>query len=168
MKINFLKENGFTLLEIIISVVVTTIIAAIVGIGLIEIATGFTFSKKNYITAQQGQIVMARLKKEFSNMYNISNATATSITFTRSSDLLPRPIHVLSWAGTNGPLIIDGDTLAAPVAAFSLTYFDSYSAIASTYTSSTSIVEIALRMTAAENTAVSLTDRVNLYLETGG
>ncbi|MEN6319921.1 MAG: prepilin-type N-terminal cleavage/methylation domain-containing protein [Syntrophaceae bacterium] len=161
-----INQKGFTLLEIIVSITVMTIIAVIAGNGLIEIAKGYTFSRKNAQTAQQGQIVMARLKKEISNIKTVtSTPTATSISFTRNSD---GSSHTISWSVTNSLLQIDGDTLIGPVSFFSLAYYDSYSSSAPSYSSSTSIIEITLQLTGAEDATIEFIDRVNLYLETGG
>jgi prepilin-type N-terminal cleavage/methylation domain-containing protein len=170
MKKIFNNIHGFTLIEIIVSIVVVTIIAVIAGNGIIAIVKGYTFSRKNALTAQQGQIAMARLKKELGNIKSVTtgSATATSITFTRSSDTPPRPSHTISWAGGNGPLLVDGDTLISPVSLFSLTYYDFYNSSASSYSTSTSLVEITLQLVGADNSTMNITDRVNLYLETGG
>jgi len=159
------KQKGFTLLEIIVSIVVVTIIAVIASNGIIGIVKGYTFSRKNALTVQQGQITMARLKKELSNIKSVSSGAATSITFTRSSD---GSTHTISWAGGNSPLLIDGDTLVSPINSFNLAYYDSYNSSASSYSASTSIIEITLQLMGPENSAMNFADRVNLYLETGG
>jgi competence protein ComGC len=160
------NEKGFTLIEIITSLIIIMIISVIAGMGLIEISRGYIFSKKNSIIAQQGQIAMMRIKKELSNIKSVaSTPTATSITFTRNSD---GTSHTISWASGNSPLLIDTDTLVVPVSAFSLAYYNSYDSNASSYSSSTSIIEITLQLVSAENTAIEYKDRVNLYLETGG
>jgi prepilin-type N-terminal cleavage/methylation domain-containing protein len=166
----FTKQRGFTLIEIIVSIVVITIIMVIAGVGLVEISKGYVFSKKNALTTQQGQIAMMRLKKELSNIASITSVTLTppSITYTRSSDTPPRPNHTISWAGSSSPILLDGDTLLGSVTSFSLNYYDSYNASASAYSASTSIMEIMLVLMGAENSPMNFTDRVNLYLETGG
>ena len=160
-------QKGFTLIEIIVSIVVMTIIAVIAGVGLVEISKGYVFTKKNAVITQQGQIAMARLKKEISNIMSVTSVTATplSITFARSSD---GSTHTISWAGGSSPLLVDGDTLVGPVTSFNLAYYDSYNSSASSYSASTSIIEIVLQLVGAENTPTNFTDRVNLYLETGG
>jgi prepilin-type N-terminal cleavage/methylation domain-containing protein len=160
-------QKGFTLIEIIISIVVMTIIAVIAGVGLVEISKGYVFTKKNAVITQQGQIAMARLKKEISNIMSVTSVTATplSITFARSSD---GSTHTISWAGGSSPLLVDGDTLVGPVTSFNLAYYDSYNSSASSYSASTLIIEIVLQLVGAENSPMNFTDRVNLYLETGG
>lgn len=59
---------GFTLIEIIVSFVIITILGVIAGRGMIEMANGYMVSKKNATVAQQGQITVDRLKKEFSSI----------------------------------------------------------------------------------------------------
>jgi type II secretory pathway pseudopilin PulG len=172
MKRKLLNKKGFTLIEIVTSLIIIMIISVIAGMGLLEISKGYVFYKKNSTKAQQGQIAMTRLKKEISNIQSVSSSSVNSITYKRCSDSSP-PCGTLkdvtiSWAGGNSPLLIDGDTLAQPVTSFNLTYYDSYNSSASSYTSSTSIIEITLKLRGAEDAAIEFKDRVNLYLETGG
>ncbi len=164
------NQTGFTLIEIIVSIVVMTIIAVIAGVGMVEISRGYVFTQKNAGITQRGHIAMTRLKKEFSNMNSVCAATPTSIAFRRSSDPPPPSpcTHTISWAGGSSPLLVDGDTLIGPVASFNLAYYDSYNSSASSYSASTSILEIVFELVGAENSPLNFTDRVNLYLETGG
>lgn len=165
------EQKGFTLLEIVVCIVVAAIMTVVVGRGLVEMASGYIFARKNALITQQGQIAMTRLKKEFSNFSSVNSGTTTSITFIRSdpSDATP---HTISWAGGSNPLLWDNsDTLIggsiAPVVGFNLNYYSSYSVPASPYSPSTSIIEISLQLSGAENTTIQLTDRVNLRLATG-
>ncbi len=169
------EQKGFTLLEIVVCIAVATIVTVVVGKGLVEMASGYIFAKKNVLITQHGQIAMTRLKKEFShNIHSVNSASATSITFVRISDYVlgDTTPHTISWAGGSSPLLWDGDTLigelSAPVTSFNLNYYDSYSSSASpSYSGSTSIIEISLQLSGAENTTIQLTDRVNLWLATG-
>ena len=165
MKMIFNNIRGFTLLEIIVSIVVIVIIGVVAGVGLVEISKGYVFSKKNALITQQGQIAMARLKKEFSNINTVISGTATSITFKRSSD---GSTHTISWAGGSSPLLLDNDTLVTPVTSFSLNFYDFYNSTNSPYSSTTSMIEMTFQLKGAENAVKNFTDRVNLYLETGG
>jgi type II secretory pathway pseudopilin PulG len=174
MKRKLLNKKGFTLIEIVTSLIIIMIISVIAGMGLIEISKGYVFYKKNSSTAQQGQIAMTRLKKEISNIQSVTSSSANSITYKRCSDSSP-PCGTLkdvtiSRAGSNSPLLIDGDTLIGPVTSFSLTYCDFYTPCLSpsSYSSTTSIIEITLQLRGAEDATIEFKDRVNLYLETGG
>ncbi|HVO65497.1 MAG TPA: type II secretion system protein [Syntrophales bacterium] len=167
-----INQKGFTLIEIITSIIVMTIIAVIAGLGMVEISKGYVFTRKNAVIAQQGQIAMARLKKELGNIQFITSSSASSISYKRCSDSSPPCVTLkdvtISWAGGSSPLLMDSDTLVNQVTSFKLNYYDSFNSTASTYTASTSIIEIVLQMLGAENTPINFTDRINLYLETGG
>lgn len=165
----FNNRRAFTLLEIILAIAATAVIAVVAGMGLVEITKGYIFSKKNAFIAQQGQIAMERLKKELSNTKWVNGMpTATSIQFVRGSD---GTTNTISWAGGNNPLLLGSatlDTLITPVNSFNLNFYDSYNSPSTPYSSTTSIIEITLQLTGAENAVLTFNDRVNLYLETGG
>jgi prepilin-type N-terminal cleavage/methylation domain-containing protein len=160
------NQKGFTLLEIILAIVAMSIIAVVAGVGLVEMTKGYIFSKKNAFIAQQGQLAVARVKKELGNIKSVTGMpTATSITFVRSSDL---STHTIIKPGDTNALLLDSDTLITPVTSFSLNYYDFYTSTNSPYSSSTSMIEMRLQLKGAENAVINFTDRVNLYLETGG
>ena len=169
-----INQKGFTLIEITTSLIIVMIISVIAGMGLIEIARGYVYFKKNSIIAQQGQIAMARLKKEISNIQSVTSGTATSITFTRSPGG-GSPITIF-WAGGNSPLLIDGDTLIGPVISFNMAYYEFDPSSTESFkfkkitscSSKTSIIEITIQLLGAEDAIIEFKDRVNLYLETGG
>ena len=165
-----LNDKGFTLLEVILAIVAMTIIATVAGFGLVEITKGYLFNKKNTITAQQGQIAMSRLKKEFSSTKWVSGApTATSITFTRINTDMSTSTHTISWAGGTSPVLFDTDVVIQPVTLFNMSYYDSFSSAASAYSpTTTSIIQVTLQVKGADNATINFSDRVNLYLETGG
>jgi hypothetical protein len=156
-----------------------SIIAVVASIGIIQIAKGYAFSKKNAVVTQQGQVAMARLKKEFSNIQSVASSSASSITYTRCSDSSP-PCDtlkdvIISWDSDSSSLWIDSDILVRPVTSFNLSYFefnlassDPFKFTNSSYSSKTSIIEITLQLRAAEDTPINLIDRLSLYQETGG
>lgn len=77
-----LSRNGFTLIEVIISLVLMGIMAVMVGMGFVRITQGFLFSKMNAATLQKGQIAMTRISQEINNIVSISSSLpATTITF---------------------------------------------------------------------------------------
>lgn len=167
MKINIRNHRGFTLIEVIVSIIVVSIISLIAGMSFYQITRGYVFYRDNSEIAQQAQIAMTRLKKEISSIKSVNIATATSIKYKRSSDATGTPLRSISWAGGNNPLLLDSYTLISPVTVFSLVYYDSYNTTA-TYTSKTMMIEINLQLEGAENTPMDFVDRVNLYMETEG
>jgi prepilin-type N-terminal cleavage/methylation domain-containing protein len=169
-----IKQKGFTLLEIILAIVAMTVIAVVAGAGLVEITKGYIFAKKNAFTAQQGQIAVERLKKEFSSIKSISNAALTTITY-KSTRNLSEDVSICWVPGSASVLIkmnalncSDGDKLADNVTLFNLKYYDSYNLPPTAYSTTTSMIEMTLQLKGAENAVINFTDRVNLYLETGG
>jgi len=77
-----LNKNGFTLIEIIISLVLIGIVAAVVGMSSVHMVKSFLFSEKNVDTLLKGQIAVARIYKELKNIKAVSASSANSITFT--------------------------------------------------------------------------------------
>jgi hypothetical protein len=145
---------------------IMTILSVIAGAGLVELAKGYIFTRKNASIAQQEQITMTRLKKEFSAIKSVSSGSLTSITFTRSDSVGGVVTHTISWAGSNSPLIIDGtDTLIGNVDDFILKYYDSFNSAAVPYSLSTSIIEITLKLKGADDASLTFSDRVVMYLE---
>jgi prepilin-type N-terminal cleavage/methylation domain-containing protein len=84
------NERAFTLIEVIVSLVLAGIMAAVVGLGLVKITQGYVFAKQNSETVQKAQIAMTRIVKELgaaepqSGMATaITAATATAVSYTR-------------------------------------------------------------------------------------
>lgn len=145
MKIDFmlrivLNKKGFTLIELMTAIVIVSIVSVMAGMGLVQIANGYAFARKNAVAAEQAQIVLARVAKELTGIEVISAATLTSITYKRigASELS----HTLAWGAADQPLTLDDDTLIDKVQSFSLTYRDTYGALDSSYSSSTAVIEL--------------------------
>ena len=121
MKRPFQNQCGFTFIEVIMAIVIVSIISVLAGMGLVQITNAYLFAKKNAAAAEQAQITLARLTKEFSAIQSITAATTTpvSITYTRSGTS-----HTLTWAGANQPILFDGDILMDKVNSFSLIYYN--------------------------------------------
>ncbi len=65
-------KNGFTLIELVTVIIIAAILSAIAGMGLVQIANGYVFARKNAAVAQQAQIALTRLVKELSEMRSVS------------------------------------------------------------------------------------------------
>jgi prepilin-type N-terminal cleavage/methylation domain-containing protein len=84
------NERAFTLIEVIVSLVLAGIMAAVVGLGLVKITQSYIFAKQNSETVQKAQIAMTRIVKELGaaepqsgTATAITAAGTTSITYTR-------------------------------------------------------------------------------------
>ena len=76
------SSKGFTLIELIFTLILAGILVAAVGIGIVHVTQGFLFTKENAATLQKGQMAVSRISLELKRASIISDAsTATSITF---------------------------------------------------------------------------------------
>ncbi len=82
-----LSSKGFTLIELIFTLILAGILVAAVGIGIVQVVQGFMFTKENAAVLQKGQMAVSRISIELKRAAGISNAsTATSITFDSYAD----------------------------------------------------------------------------------
>jgi len=172
-----IKNQGFTLLEIIMSIVIITIIGVIAGRGFLEIAKGYVLSRKNATVAQQGQITAARLKKEFSSIRSITCGGANIITY-KSSRNASEDVTIY-WAGGNNPLMLKmasnctvctsscagGDKLAENISDFTLSYCTTTANCSATFPNNpnfteatVSLVKVILKLKGYDDTLISIAD----------
>lgn len=128
-------RGGFTLIEMIASLAIVGILAAIAGIGLVQITEGFLLSHAAAESAQKAQLVMARMVKEFNYVTDVAGGSSHSIAFdSYHADEAVDTIRSfsISWNGTVGdPLLLTcldcpGGSVTEPLAdnivAFDLAY----------------------------------------------
>lgn len=157
------NKCGFTLIEVIASLVLIAIFVSVAGLGLINIVQGYLFTGQNATTIQEAQIAMTRIAKELGYATACTNAVAgssPSITYTRpTSDSNSTPvtntISLTSLTSGNLVQITSGatgttDTLINNVTSFSLAYYDAFGN-ATTNVASIQRVDVALTVTAAGN-----------------
>jgi prepilin-type N-terminal cleavage/methylation domain-containing protein len=162
MRKKFLNEKGFTLIEIIASLVILVIVGALVIISTIKIVQGFVFTKMNAETSQKGHIALNRLTKEFTNIEKVTSGNGTSINFTSRNYITGLPIEEpytpQSVSRTGSELFLNTDTLVDNVSSFVLTYYDySGGAVAAT---DSKVIEITLSLVGANGNVSVFTTRV--------
>ena len=155
-----LNKKGFTLIELTTAIVIVSILSVMAGMGLVQIANGYAFARKNAVAAEQAQIALARVAKELSGIEVISAATATSMTYKRIG--VSEISHILAWTLADQPLTLDGDTLIDKVHSFNLTYRDTYGAEASSYSSATAVIELTFEIRVYHDILLTFVQRVTI------
>jgi prepilin-type N-terminal cleavage/methylation domain-containing protein len=133
-------EKGFTLIEVIVSLVIIAILSAVTGLGVVQITQGYIFTKQNAETLQKAQIAMDRMIKELGAVCStdialcspppgIATAAVNSISYKRLLGLNNLGLdsntivnHTITLSGSS--LQIDSLTLIDQISSFTLTYYD--------------------------------------------
>jgi prepilin-type N-terminal cleavage/methylation domain-containing protein len=162
MKIRKSDEKGFTLIEVIVTLVLVGITAALAGMWIVSIANGYIFAKMNASTLQKGQLAMTRLTKEFTSIRAVTAwIPPNTITYDRTDSALG--LVTGQTVQKSGSLLqLKGNTLTDNVSAFTLAYCDDTTPAScqATWSSTSRIIEINLTLTAADSTPVTFTQRV--------
>ncbi len=155
------NDKGLTLIELVTVIIIAAILSAVAGMGLVQIANGYIFARKNAAASQQAQVALARMVKELSSIKSISAATLTSLTYQREHDVTHIiETHKLSWASADQTIKLDGDVLIDKVQSFSLSYHNTYNTAAPTYSSDTSVIEFTLTLKGYNDTPLTFVERV--------
>lgn len=160
-------EKGFTLIEVIVTLVLVGITAALAGMWIVSVANGYIFAKLNAKTAQNGQLAMTRLVKEFSSISSIdlANTSHNIVTYTRYDSALGSVAAVVSLNGNAIQMNIGNagnHTLTDSVSSFTLAYCDNPDSTScpSIWSSTSRIIEITFILTGAGDTPSTFTQRV--------
>ena len=74
------KESGFTLIEVIVSLMLVGVLAAIGGTMLTEGIKGYIFSKDCAEIAQKAELAFSRLNNEITRLQDVTaDSTSSSI-----------------------------------------------------------------------------------------
>lgn len=152
------NENGFTMIEVIVSLVLIGIMAALAGMFFVAITRGYIFTQQNNETSLKAQVAMAKMVKEIGSLRietdTITAAAATSITFTRSATS-----HTITRASAQ--IQFDGIPLVDNVTVFTLTYFDK-DGVATATLANIRRVDITLSMQGAEGVVSTFADSAKI------
>ncbi len=78
-----LGDRGFTLLEVIASLVLLGLLAAVFGMGLVAALQSHEFSRSNVRLAQKAQPATMRIARELTELTHIEDWSSTSILYQR-------------------------------------------------------------------------------------
>ena len=119
------SQAGFTLIEVIVSLVLLGILVSMGGMAIVQVVQGYSTTRENATITQQSQLAMSRITREIIEMINIpSDATATALPINNSNG--NRTIGLDNGAvkmafGTD--TLANGDILIDKISAFTLTYY---------------------------------------------
>lgn len=157
------KEEGFTLVEIIMVLILLGFIGAMAGLGFIQITKGMIFSRANAETAGKAQLAIMRITREFTVLKDVSSGTGSSISFTSIHDGGVDKTYTLSLAGTDLTMNdgTDNDILVDNVSNFTLTYYDTFNGNpSSTWGATKKIIGVSLTLTGADGVAATFSTRI--------
>ncbi len=145
------NKQGFTLIEIIISLVLIGFVTTIMSMGFVKIFEGYLLTKDNANTTMKAQLVLTRLMKEFSSIDGVSSGSGTSMTYSYILGGTTMTNRTVSWSGTvNDPLMLGNNILSENVNNFELNYCTSYSDAGDNIWNGTEkIIRITLKLTGA-------------------
>lgn len=77
-------QSGFTLLEVIVSLILVGIMTAVAGLGIVQATRAFIFTKEATVIGQKGDLAMTRLRRAVQNLTAVvGTPSATSLTIRR-------------------------------------------------------------------------------------
>lgn len=112
------REAGFTLVEVVVTLVLVGIMATVAGMAIVQGVQGYVFARENATTTHKAQLAMARMSRELIELTNVTGATAIQIDYDRDS-----ANHTIVFAGSE--VTLEGDVLVNDVSSLSLSYRDS-------------------------------------------
>lgn len=128
------RESGFTLIELIASMVIFGLLFTLAGMGIVMAAKGYVITKESAHLAQQAQLAMARINREFREITAIAAKVDTAPdpyiiydhiegrkAIAKGSDTI-KMFFNLGSTQTTLPAFSEGDTLLDEVTTFTLVY----------------------------------------------
>lgn len=96
------KAHGFTLLELVITLVLVGILSTVAGAGFVSATKGYLFTKDINVNTQNGQATMARLGKMFRNLTDITHTgdNAFKVTYKRNDIDITEEISLVKSSDT--------------------------------------------------------------------
>ena len=121
------RNTGFTLFEIIMSLVILGIMASVAGMGIVTGVKGYVFTRENAHLSQQINLAMGRMTREFLEIIDVdnTNVNANSLVYrnSRGWNAIGQVNQTIKLRqGTNLPGPTTGDILIDNVAGFTLNY----------------------------------------------
>jgi prepilin-type N-terminal cleavage/methylation domain-containing protein len=124
------QQSGFTLVEIIVVLLLTSILAATTGLLLTTSIRSYALVKQSAEVTQKAQLALTRMRLELENISDVHTAGATSLYYRIKPEGETESSRTLGLDGSEVKLgtalpVSSGNVLIDQVAAFDLSFFDS-------------------------------------------
>jgi prepilin-type N-terminal cleavage/methylation domain-containing protein len=159
------KSEGFTLIEVIASLLLMGILAAVLATGSLSIVRGLLLERDASAAEYYAQLAMLRMVKELTLLRSVSSSSSSppSITFVTRHGSSDATVSIAYDSGTqsitlnNMTLGTGAITLATEITGFSLAYYNNYASTtpALTWTSSSRIIQISITVGTINRTFVN-------------
>ncbi len=127
--LNSYRESGFTLIEVIVSLIIVGIMTAVAGMAIVTGINGYVFARDNAVISQKARMAVPRISRELMELTDVTTADASRITYERPDgggvitqtiylDPNDDVIKISAGAAASG-----GDDLVDRVSSFTLTYY---------------------------------------------
>ncbi len=159
-------KGGFTLIEIIVSLVLLGILAATVFNFAGQAVRGFFISRDAMEITQKAQIALNRMRAEFTYLDITQTVTGASTSISYTAEFPEgTETNTIAYDAGAGTITLDGVTLIDDVATAGglvFQYFDSYngSDTGSYSPGTTTIIGVTLTMRDSDGTSVTFTSRI--------
>lgn len=83
-----MAKAGFTLIEVVVTMLIVGIMASIAGLGILSGVRGYVFAKNNSAISEKAQLAMSRMNRSFLEILDISaiGTSPTRVTYNRLID----------------------------------------------------------------------------------
>ena len=121
------SKAGFTLIEIMVSLVLVGLIASIAGTSVLTATRSYVFARENNAITQKAQLALNRLNREIIELSDIRDASSTCLVYEspdgrRAVALVDGTIRLFTDYGSTVCPTTGGDVLVDGVQAFSIYY----------------------------------------------
>ncbi len=123
------REAGFTLIEIIVALSLTAILATAAGLGIVRGIEGYILAKETARLNQKAQLAMERMRREMVQAARMTTAASSSIVFTIPRGASPSGPRGIGLSAGEVKMSVGsaawgtGDTLVDGVNSLTLTYY---------------------------------------------
>ncbi|MBP7764800.1 MAG: prepilin-type N-terminal cleavage/methylation domain-containing protein [Syntrophaceae bacterium] len=160
------SDNGFTLIEVLVCLVLIGVMGAIAVMGFAAMAKGYVFARENTQMSLKAQVTLAKIAREIESnhiaTYTLKSADDTAVSYTRDD---PSVVHTIALAGAE--IRLDGITLVNSLDSLVFNYYDCCNAKLETPVIAANLlrirrVDICLRLRGADGIVSEMTNTVKV------